>query len=535
MSAASAGSRVGPVQLEVFRHRFAAVAEEMGTTLVRTAFSSNIKERRDLSCAVFDPAGQLLAQAAHIPVHLGSMPLAVAAILRAFPSDTLAPGDMLVCNDPFRGGTHLPDVTLVAPVFHHGAPAFYVANRAHHADIGGMTGGSMPLAESLFQEGLVIPPSRLVRAGELDEGLLGIILANVRTPAERRGDFAAQIMANLTGCRRLQELLDTHGQPVLHDCAAALLDHGEALARRTLAAIPDGEYRFEDALEGDGLGSGPLAIRLRLEVQGQEALFDFSDSDAQARGGVNAVRAIALSAVLYVMRLLAGALVTPDAPVNAGLLRPVQVRTRPGTVVDTEWPAAVAAGNVETSQRLVDVILGALAQALPRLVPAASQGTMNNLAMSGFFSSGPRAGQPFAYYETMAGGTGGGPQGPGVHAVHSHMTNTLNTPAEALEYAFPLRVRQCAVRRGSGGSGLHPGGDGMVRELELLADADVTVLSERREAGPYGLAGGRAGQPGCNVLIDGQAEQRLPGKFSTRLRAGQRLRIETPGGGGWGA
>ncbi|MCA1946059.1 MAG: hydantoinase B/oxoprolinase family protein [Desulfovibrio sp.] len=516
-----------PIALQVFAHRFAAAAEEMGGTLMRAAFSSNIKERRDFSCAVCDAAGNLAAQAAHIPVHLGSMPLSVLAVMQAVP---LAPGDMAVCNDPFRGGTHLPDITLVAPVYAPGeaAPRFFVANRAHHADVGGMSAGSMPLSTSLFQEGIIIPPLRLVRAGEVDRSLLSLILANVRTPAEREGDFAAQIMANLAGVARLQALMQAHGPHEMTTMAAALQDYAEALCRKAIAALPDGEYLFEDLLDSDGVATVDIPIRVRLRIRGEAMEIDFRDSADQTPGSVNAVRAITLSCVLYVLRCL----LPEDAPTNAGCLRPVTLLTRPGSVVDAIFPAAVAGGNVETSQRIVDVLLGALAKAAPGRFPAASQGTMNNLTLGGYDAVRKR---PFAYYETLAGGHGASAVGPGASGVHSHMTNTLNTPVEALEYACPVRVRRLAVRKGSGGSGRHCGGDGLVRELEALQPMEATLLGERRTRGPWGLDGGEAGLPGRTLLRrPGQPEVALPGKVRLQLEAGDVLRLETPGGGGFG-
>jgi N-methylhydantoinase B len=526
---------VNPVLLELFKHRFISVAEEMGVTLMRTGFSPNIKERRDFSCAVFDAQGEMIAQAAHIPVHLGSMPLSVKAAMEAGP---LARGDMVVVNDPFKGGTHLPDITLVAPVFTDESghddlshrPAFYVANRAHHADVGGMASGSMPLGTSLFQEGLVIPPLKLVEQGNVDEKLLTLILNNVRTPEERRGDFAAQIMANLTGAQRLHELMARHGVETMARLGNALMDHAEAAVRQAVAAIPDGVYDHEDVMEDDGVGAQNISIRLRLTVAQDQATLDFTRSDPQARGGVNAVRGIVLSAALYAFR----ALMPERVPANAGCLRPLDVRTKPGTVADARFPAAVAGGNVETSQRLVDVILGALAQALPQAIPAASQGTMNNITIGGDGNDGPAHNRAFAYYETLGGGMGASAHSDGESAVHSHMTNTLNTPVEALEYAYPLLATRYSIRHDSGGHGLHQGGDGLVRELELLADAEITVLSERRRTEPYGLQGGGPGATGRNVLVRNGEEEEMPGKFHAALKTGDRVRIETPGGGGWG-
>ena len=406
--------QITPITLEVFKNKFASVAEEMGMALTRTAYSPNIKERRDFSCAVFNAAGEMVAQAAHIPVHLGSMPLSVAAAIEAV---ELGPGDMAMLNDPFRGGTHLPDITLVAPVFAGGdAPLFYVASRAHHADVGGMSAGSMPLSTSIFQEGLIIPPVKIVAGGEIVPDVMSLFLANVRTPVERQGDFAAQIMANRTGIARLEALATANGRDSLSAMAGALIDYAARLMTAAVAAMPDGVYTAEDVLDDDGAGSDEVAVRLTLTIDGDTAELDFTKSDPQTAGCVNAVRAITVSAAFFVLRALAG-----DMPTNAGCLRPLTVRTRPGSVVDARFPAAVAGGNVETSQRIVDVILAALAQALPGRIPAASQGTMNNVAMGG---SDPRTGAPFTYYETLAGGAGADAAGAGQSAVHSHMTNT---------------------------------------------------------------------------------------------------------------
>ncbi|MGE4293205.1 MAG: hydantoinase B/oxoprolinase family protein [Desulfovibrio sp.] len=554
---------VSPVQLEIFKNRFASIAEEMGVTLTRTAFSPNIKERRDLSCALFDARGNMVAQAAHIPVHLGSMPLSVRAVMDEMDELKLGPGDMVMLNDPYRGGTHLPDITLVAPIYAPGEtrPAFFAANRAHHADVGGMSGGSMPLSSSLFQEGLIIPPVKLLERGRIVEPVLRLVLANVRTPAERRGDFEAQIMANQIGIRRLGELLASHGTAILTRLADALADYSEALLREVVGRIPDGSYEFSDALDDDGQGNGPLAIRLRLSIAGSDAVLDFTSSADQTPGCVNAVRAITLSAVLYAFLALARSLFPQRTPpANAGCLRPLTVRTRPGSLLDARFPAAVAGGNVETSQRIVDVVLGALAKALPEIVPAASQGTMNNLTMAGSLPrrmsqrmnramDKPMNGesqddQAFAYYETLAGGMGGGPRGPGESALHSHMTNTLNTPVEALEFAYPLRVTRFGLRSNSGGAGKHPGGRGLVREIMALAPCEATLLTDRRSGVPYGLQGGGPGTPGRNLLLrpyqeqdqtTARAEEELPGKAHVLLRPGDALRMETPGGGGWGA
>lgn len=517
---------VNPIFLEVFKNRFAAISEEMGVTLTRTAFSPNIKERRDLSCAVFDAAGDMVAQAAHIPVHLGSMPLSVKS---AIESIDFAPGDMAMLNDPFKGGTHLPDITLVAPVFCEGCagPAFYVANRAHHADVGGMASGSMPLSTSLYQEGVIIPPVKIVRNGEIVQDTMRLILNNVRTPVEREGDFAAQIMANMTGVRRLGELVEKYGMQTVDFYAKVLVDYAETLCRKSIESLPDGVYAFTDVMDGDGVGAENTPISVTLSIRGDSAELDFRKSGEQVRGSVNAVRSITLSAVLYVFRCL----ISGDAPTNAGILRPLNVLTRKGSILDANFPAAVAGGNVETSQRIVDVVLGALAQAVPERIPAASQGTMNNTTIGGVDE---RTGRPFAYYETLAGGMGAASKGRGEHAVHSHMTNTLNTPVEALEYSYPFRVTSYAVRKNSGGEGKHHGGDGLVREIELLSDCEITVLSERRANPPYGLQGGAPGAPGRNVLLRNGEEKEMPGKFHALLQKGDVVRIETPGGGGWG-
>jgi N-methylhydantoinase B len=526
-----------PVRLEIFKHMFAAVADEMGVVLRKASYSPNIKERRDFSCALFDPQGRMAAQAAHIPVHLGSMPLSVAAAVRAFPD--LAPGDAVLLNDPYQGGTHLPDITLVAPVFMerdrsielpdipHPRLIGYVACRAHHADVGGMTPGSMPVAREIFQEGLIIPPVRLIAGGVLNQGVFDLILANVRTPQERSGDLWAQIAANQRGAARLIELVERYGAGEVVQYMGELLAYTERMAQALLASLPDGEYQFEDKLDDDGVSGQPVPIRVRITIQGARACVDFSGSAQQQRGSVNAVYAITLSAVYYVFRCLLGL----DVPNNAGVLAPIEVIAPPGSVVNALPPAPVAGGNVETSQRIVDVLLGALAQACPQRIPAASQGTMNNLTIGGY---DPGPARSFTYYETIGGGMGARPDGDGPAALHSHMTNTLNTPAEALEYAYPLRVARYAVRRGSGGVGRFRGGDGIQRDIQVLVDAQATLLTERRRFQPYGLAGGGAGQSGENVLIRGDEEIPLPGKGSLELRAGDILSLRTPGGGGYG-
>jgi N-methylhydantoinase B len=524
-----------PITLELYRHRFAGVAEEMGVTLRRTGYSPNIKERLDFSCAVFDGAGAMIAQAAHIPAHLGAMPASVQTILDRFPPASWSPGDALIVNDPFEGGNHLPDITWIAPAFTpgHAAPDFFVASRAHHADVGGMSPGSLPLSTEIYQEGIIIPPVKLYARGVLNEGLLRLILRNVRTPDERRGDLAAQHAAAAVGARRLVELVEAHGRTEVLAYAGHLRAYSERLARAAIAAWPDGVYTFEDVLEwieDDRLTLTP--IRVAATIAGDEVTFDFSGSAGVMRGSLNAVIAIAQSACYYAVRCLVG----DDVPMNAGCFAPVHVVAPENCVVNALSPAAVAGGNVETSQRITDVVLGALAQSLPDRIPAASQGTMNNLTIGGRLPGpGGTLGAPYAYYETIGGGMGAAAGSNGLSGVQVHMTNTLNTPIEALETVFPFRVVRYALRRGSGGAGQQRGGDGIVREYKLLAPATVTMLSERRAVAPWGLAGGAPGAPGRNLLLraDGRVEE-LPSKFSRHLQPGDCLRIETPGGGGWG-
>jgi N-methylhydantoinase B/oxoprolinase/acetone carboxylase alpha subunit len=519
--------RQDPIEFEIFKSRFVAIAEEMGVTLCRTGFSPNIKERLDYSCAIYDARGDTIAQGDHLPVHLGAMPLSVRAAIDSAP---LEPGDVVVLNDPFRGGTHLPDITMVAPVFlgRRGAPAFYVATRAHHSDVGGMSPGSMPLAREIYQEGLVIPPVKLVRRGVVAGDVMAMILANVRTPAEREGDLTAQIAAGRVGEQRLRELSAHYGRRRVAGYAAAVQDYTERILRATLGRVPAGEYVFEDALDDDGFGHGPLRIRASLRVRDGAAEVDFTGTDPQTEGGVNANFAITLSACLYAFRCL----VRDDILYNAGIARVVRVIAPEGSLVNATRPAAMAAGNVECSQRITDVVLGALAQALPDIVPAASQGTMNNVTLGG---THPASGARFAYYETLGGGMGGRNGLPGLNGVHTHMSNTRNTPVEAIEQYLPVRIRQYRLRQGSGGAGAFPGGEGLVREYEALVPLAVTVLSERRASRPYGARGGAPGASGRNTLVraDG-TEVPLPGKVRLDLQAGERLRIETPGGGGYG-
>ena len=511
------------LELEIFRNLFVSIAEEMGIVLRRTSFSPNIKERRDYSCAVYDQHAETIAMGDHMPAHLGAMPYSVTEALKAH---TLDPGDLVLLNDPFRGGTHLPDITSVSAVFaaEQPRPAYYLATRAHHSDVGGMMPGSMPLATEIFQEGLRIPPVKLIRNNEMNEDILELILANVRTPEERRGDLGAQIAAHRVGERRLLEAASKYSAEKIARQMDELKKYSERMMRARIDEIPDGEYEFEDFLDDDGFSAGPIRIHCRLTVLGEQVTVDYSGSDPQVRGGVNANLPVTTAATMFCFRCL----IQDDIPYNAGMMRPVEIVTRPGSVVDARMPASVAGGNVETSQRIVDALLGALQQALPGQIPAASSGTMNNLTLGG---TDPGSGKPFAYYETIAGAMGARPDADGAGATHTNMTNSLNTPIEAMERQLPLRVRRYAVRRGSGGGGTHRGGDGVIREFELLADTEVAILSERRERGPYGLEGGEPGKPGRN-LLNGQP---LPGKGHFRAKPGDTLTIETPGAGGYGA
>ncbi len=509
---------MNPVELSIFASRISAVCDEMGAVLQRTAFSPNIRDRLDFSCAVFDAAGQLCAQAAHIPVHLGSMAYAMADIVADV---DWRDGDMLIVNDPFLGGTHLPDVTLIAPVFIDGRLLAFVANRAHHADIGAESPGSMPVSRSLEEEGLVIPPTRLLRGGRIDATILDGILAATRNPADGRGDFAAQISANRVGAARLGELIRRQGAAAFLAALDQLNDYAERLAASALDRIPDGSYSFEDRMDDDGAGKRDIPIRVRLQVDGGRIHADFSGTAAQVPGNINCPLSVAAAGVFYVFRCLMPA----HTPACAGSFRPIRLSAPAGSLLNARRPAAVAAGNVETSTRVVDVVMGALAQALPDDIPAASHGSMNNLAMGGEYDGGA-----WDYYETMGGGMGAGPRGGGLDAVQTHMTNTLNTPIEVLESRYPLRVTRYAVRDGSGGRGRRRGGDGLVREFEFLHPARATLLTERRYHAPWGLAGGGDGAPGRNLLNG----EELPPKVHFAVEAGDRLTIETPGGGGWG-
>jgi len=513
------------IEVEVFNKLFASIAEEMGIILAKSSFSSNIKERRDFSCAIFDGQGDLVAQAAHIPVHLGSMPMTVKHVVGAH---TFAPGDMMIVNDPFVGGSHLPDITLIAPVCNStGEVLFYVADRAQHADVGGKLPGSMGIISDIADEGVLIPPTYLRRKGVPNTEFIDQFLGQVRNPVERQGDLHAQAAALSRGNERLLELIDRYSSNSLFEVLAQLQDYAERLMRSAIAEIPDGSYTFTDHLDDDGIANTPLPIGVTLSIDGDRAQIDFSHCANQVPAPINTVQSVTRSAVVYVFQCLLG----DGYPINQGSNRPLSVVTKPGTLVDASPPAPVAAGNVETSQRIVDVLMGALAQAIPDRIPAASCGSMNNIAIG---SLQAESGHQFTYYETIGGGMGARPNGDGLHGIHTHMTNTLNTPVEALEHTYPLEVLQYNLRRNSGGLGLYNGGDGIVRTYRFLGKATVSLLTERRRLAPYGLAGGQNGQRGENLLFRDGRRTRLAGKTNFTARPGDILVIKTPAGGGWG-
>jgi len=513
-----------PIELELFKNLFVSISEEMGAVLERTALSPNIKERKDFSCALFTNEGNTFAQGSFIPVHLGAMPLSVKAAMSAVDFNE---GDLVILNDPYQGGTHLPDITCVTPVFFGGKLQFFIANRAHHSDVGGMTPGSMPLATEVFQEGVIIPPLKLIKKGEINQELLNLLLANVRTPDERRGDLLAQIASNNKGKLRLEEVISKFGLKKIRNHTKHIQDYTERFLREALLAIPNGIYSFSDYMDDDGINDKPTKISVKITIIQDQATIDFSGSDLQVEGGINANFAVTSSAVLYVFR----SLVEEDIPFNTGLVRPLTITAPKGLVINAKFPSATAAGNVETSQRIVDVLLGALSKALPARIPAASSGTMNNISFGGY---DPIHRRSFAYYETIGGGMGAALNAPGLSGIHTHMTNSLNTPLEAMENYFPLRIRQYGLRRNSGGNGKFKGGDGIVREYEFFVPTQVSIMSERRKFPPYGLKGGNSGKPGRNILISGSRIKLLRSKVNFKIKPGEILRIETPGGGGYG-
>ncbi len=514
-----------PISLEIFNNLFSAICEEMGVVLCKSSFSTNIKERRDFSCALFDGRGEMVAQAEHLPVHLASMSLSVKEAIKAV---EMRDGDTVILNDPFQGGTHLPDITVVTPFFCRSRkkPVFYVANRAHHSDVGGMSPGSMcNNATEIYQEGVRVPPVKIVQAGIINKDIMSIIVSNVRTPEEREWDIVAQISANTIGKQRLWELCDKYGKSEVMKYSAELQDYSDRIMRSVIRKIPDGDYSFSDYLDDDGISRKPVRIKAGINIKGRRVRVDFSGSSKQVKGCVNAVYAVTVSCVFYVFRCL----INSDVPANSGCMRAVSINAPEGSVVNATTPAAVFGGNVETSQRIVDVVFGALSKAIPDKIPAASSGTMNNVAIGGYDKS---SGQNFTYYETIAGGMGARPDCDGLDATHTHMTNTLNTPVETIEHNYPFRIKRYHIRPQSGGSGKFKGGHGIIRDFEFLDTASVSILSDRRKFSPYGLKGGQKGQGGKNILFSKGKKQSLPSKTTVNVKKGDIISICTPGGGG---
>lgn len=506
------------IALSIFASRIESVCDEMGAVLKRVAFSPNIKDRLDFSCAVFDAQGELCAQAAHIPVHLGSMAYAMKGIVSGIDWHE---GDMVIMNDPYLGGTHLPDVTVIAPVFVEQQRVGFVVNRAHHADIGAESPGSMPISKDLHEEGQVIPPTRVMQQGVLLESVMQPLMATMRNPVESMGDFSAQISANKRGLQRLKELVEKQGVASYLQALDELNTYAQRLAENALSNIPDGDYVFDDVMDDDGLGNTSILIKVNLKIRQGVIEADFSGTSKQVAGNINCPLSVAAAAVYYVFRCL----MPKQTPACAGSFKSISIAAPEGCLVNANRPAAVAAGNVETSTRIVDVVMGALAKAIPEKMAAASHGSMNNIAMG---STGDRQYPAWDYYETIGGGMGASIHQSGLHGVQTHMTNTLNTPVEALEMRYPIRINQYALRKNSGGEAEHKGGDGLIREYEFLSATHVTLLTERRTHQPWGLQGGSPAMQGENFVND----QPVAGKISLQLEAGDRVTIRTPGGGG---
>lgn len=526
----SDSQRIDSVTLEVTRNAAAAVCEEMNANLIRTGYSPNIKERRDCSCALFDPDAEMIAQAENMPVHLGSMPFSVEAAVDRFSRESLHPGDAILLNDPFYGGAHLPDLTLVTPVYHKGELIAFTANRAHHADVGGSHAGSVSAdSTEIYQEGLRIPPVKLFEQGDPNDAVFDMILSNVRTPDERRGDLRAQEAANETGRRRFNELADRYGTSKLGVALEEIKNYSERRMRAEIDALPDGEYVFEDVLDDDGAGNSDLPITVSLTIDGNEILVDFTGTADQTAGPVNAVFAVTASATYYAVRCVTD----PEIPPNHGCYRPITITAPEGTIVNPDPPAAVVGGNLETSQRVTDVVLGAFAEVIPESVVAGSQGTMNNVTFGG---EDPRSGDPYAFYETQGGGFGGRAGKDGLDGVHVHMSNTMNTPAEVLETAYPLQVARYELREDSGGAGEFRGGLGIRRDITVRDHtATFSLLADRHTHHPYGLLGGTAGSSGSAVSISPNGDtKRLPQKSTHKLDSGTTVSIRTPGAGGYG-
>jgi N-methylhydantoinase B len=530
MTASTSTHTFGPVDLEIARNRLESIAEEIGTTLIRTAYSPNIKDRRDCSAGVYRPDGELIAQAEHIPLHLGLMPTLIRRTLSEVGRSALRPGDVLITNNPYLGGSHLPDTCLITPVFVAGAMIAVVANMAHHVDIGGLTPGSMAThATEIFQEGVRIPPVKLISGGELCADVLALLLMNVRTAEKTRGDLMAQVAANRLGVRRLVELTEDWGAGRFAAACGALVDYAERRTRAAIADLPDGTATFTDHLEHTGVEPADIAIVVTVTKSGDEIVVDFTETDDQVEGAVNCSYAIAEACVAYAVK----ALTDPTLPSNAGLMHPITVRTRPGSVISAEFPAPVANGNTQTAQRIVDALFGAFEQIVPERVPAASSGSMSIVTIGGRV---PGTGRYFSYVETYGGGQGALPNLDGAHAVHTHMTNTRNTPCEVIEREYPLRVHRYAIAQGTGGTGRHHGGDGLIRELSLTeGSASAVIATARVTRRPWGLAGGEPGAPARVRAVRGGTAEDLPAMSRLRLDAGDRLTIQTAGGGGYGS
>jgi len=513
-----------PFELEIYQNILSSIAEEMGVVLIRAGFSPNIKERRDLSCAVFQSNGEMIAQAAHIPIHLGSMSFAVRAVLEM---PNIQEGDVLILNDPFRGGTHLPDVTCITPVFYNNKLEFFIASRAHHADIGGLTPGSMPLSTSIEEEGILISPSKLYRRRKLNKKLFNEILASSRDPEERDGDFNAQIGALELGEKRLKETIKKYSLKKVKQAGNELLDYSEKIMKEVIKEIPDGTYEFEDYLDDDGAGTRKIPIKAKITIKDQKAKVDLRGSSKQVKGNLNAPYSVTTAAVIYVFQCLAHS----ELPLNSGPLRALEIIVDEDSILNAKFPAAVVGGNVETSQRVVDVVFGALSKAVPEKVPAASAGSMSNFTFGGV---NPRTGRNFAYYETIAGGMGGRFGADGVSAVQTHMTNTLNTPIESLERELPVMLSSYSIRKNSGGKGKYRGGDSIIREYKFLSKSTVSMITERRKFSPYGVERGQPGKKGRNIFIRSKRAAKIDPKATFEVKTGDIIRIETPGGGGWG-
>lgn len=511
-------------ELEIFNNALATIAEEMGSAIINSAFSPNIKERKDISCAIFNRTGDMIAQAAHIPVHLGSMSFSVEAVL----DEDICEGDIFILNNPFDGGTHLPDITCITPLLYKGKSEFFLVSRAHHADVGSNTPGSMPLSSTIHEEGLIISSSRLYHRGVQDKKLMQKILSATRDPEEREGDLNAQIACLNLGKSRLLELISKYGGiNTIKEASSKLLAYSANIIKAVIRDIPDGTYTFEDSLDDDGQGNRDIYLRVKVTIEEDNAIIDFHGSSQKVKGCLNVPYSVTVSAVLYVFQCLA----PEHIPLNSGPLRVIKIKVDENSILNAKYPSAVVGGNVETSQRIVDVVFGALSKAMPDMIPAASCGTMNNIAFGGII---PESNMEFAYYETIAGGMGGRKGINGVSAVQTHMTNTLNTPVESLEKDLPLLINSYSIREGSGGEGKYRGGDGVVREIKFLTDVSISLITERRLSSPYGINGGRAGKPGRNILVVNNRKVELPPKKTFNVKKGDTIRIETPGGGGWG-